>query len=124
MKKNKFLDFSSARVKFCEVHVNFEMTSQLLFNFCITLHCRDTYNSTVNLKLIHFLPWTKASYQSSNFDTLSALVKICKIPHVIFQATSQFFFKFCITLQSHERLFLCFFFSSKMYTLLERSLLK
>ena len=32
-----------------------------------------------------------------------ALVKICHIPHVIFQTTSQFFFKFCITLQCHER---------------------
>ena len=31
-----------------------------------------------------------------------ALVKICHIP-VIFQTTSQFFFKFCITLQCHER---------------------
>ena len=27
-----------------------------------------------------------------------ALVKICNIPHVIFLITSQFFFKFCITL--------------------------
>ena len=27
----------------------------------------------------------------------SALVKICHLPHVIFQTTSQFFFKFCIT---------------------------
>ena len=33
----------------------------------------------------------------------SALVKICHIPHVIFQTTSQFFFKFCITLQCYER---------------------
>ena len=28
-----------------------------------------THNSIVNLKLIHFLLWTKGSYQSSNFDT-------------------------------------------------------
>ena len=28
-----------------------------------------THNSTVNLKLIHFLLWTKESYQGSNFDT-------------------------------------------------------
>ena len=28
-----------------------------------------THNSTVNLKLIHFLLWTKGSYQSFNFDT-------------------------------------------------------
>ena len=27
-----------------------------------------THNSTVNLKLIHFLLWTKGSYQSSNFE--------------------------------------------------------
>ena len=59
----------SALVKFCEVHVNFKTTSEFLFNFCIILHCQDTYNSTVNLKLIHFLLWTKASYQSSNFDS-------------------------------------------------------
>ena len=31
-----------------------------------------------------------------------ALVKICQIPHVIFQTTNQLFFKFCITLQCHE----------------------
>ena len=31
-----------------------------------------------------------------------ALVEICHIP-VIFQTTGQFFFKFCITLQCHER---------------------
>ena len=31
------------------------------------------------------------------------LVKICNIPYVIFQTTSQFFFKFCITFQCHER---------------------
>ena len=103
IKKNKFLDFSSARVKFCEVHVNFKTTSQLPLNFCIILHCHDTYNSSVNLKLIHFILWTKASYQIPILILSSALVKICKIPHDIFQATSQFFFKFCITLQWHER---------------------
>ena len=34
---------------------------------------------------------------------LSTLVNICQIPHVIFEATSQFFFKFCITVQCLER---------------------
>ena len=33
----------------------------------------------------------------------SALVKICQILHVISRTTSQFFFKFCITLQCNER---------------------
>ena len=32
-----------------------------------------------------------------------ALVKICHIAHVIFQTKTQFFFKFCITLQYHGR---------------------
>ena len=33
----------SPRVKICEVpHDNFKTTSQLLFNFCIILHCHDT----------------------------------------------------------------------------------
>ena len=54
----------------------------------------------------------------------SALVNICKIPHVIFQATSQFFFKFCIPLQFHETLFLCTFLAQTIYTLLKRSSLK
>ena len=37
------------------------------------------------------------------FRFSNALMKICQIPHVIFQTTSQFFFKFYITLQYHER---------------------
>ena len=39
----KFLRFSSARVKICQIpHVNFELTSQFLLKFCIILHCHDT----------------------------------------------------------------------------------
>ena len=38
--KLKFFRLSNALVKICEVpHVNFKTTSQLLFNFCIILHC-------------------------------------------------------------------------------------
>ena len=41
--KCKFLRFSSAPVKICQIpHVNFELTSQFLFKFCIILHCHDT----------------------------------------------------------------------------------
>ena len=39
----------------------------------------------------------------------SPLVKICHIPHVIFETSSQFFFKSFITLQSYERWLLCTF---------------
>ena len=51
-------------------------------------------------------------------------MKICQIPHVIFQAKSQFFFKFCITLQCHERSLFCTFLAQTIYTLLKRSPLK
>ena len=35
-------------------------------------------------------------------ELLSGWVKIHKIPHVIFETTSQFFFRLCITFQCHE----------------------
>ena len=62
-----------------------------------------THNSSVNFKFIHFLLWTKGSHQSLNFETSSALERIWGIPHLIFQTTSQIFFKFGITLQCHYR---------------------
>ena len=55
---------------------------------------------------------------------LSALVKICQILHVIFQTTSYFFFKFCITFQYHEIQLLCTFLAQTLYTLVESSPLK
>ena len=54
----------------------------------------------------------------------SASVKICQIPHVNFETTSQFPLKFCITLQCHERYFLCTVLAQTIYTLLKRSPLK
>ena len=40
--KWKFSSLSSARIKICQIpHVNFEMTSQFLFKFCIILHSHD-----------------------------------------------------------------------------------
>ena len=41
--KSNVLSLLSARVKICQIrHVNFELTSQFLFNFCILFHCHDT----------------------------------------------------------------------------------
>ena len=37
------------------------------------------------------------------FETSSARVKICEIPHVNFEMTSQFLFKICVILQCHDR---------------------
>ena len=46
--------------------------------------------------------WTKID-KSEILGLLSGLVKIHKIPHVIFETTSQFFLKLRITLQCQER---------------------
>ena len=47
--------------------------------------------------------WTKIDHQSEILGLLSGLVKIHKIPHIIFETTSQFFLKLGITLQCQER---------------------
>ena len=91
----------------------------------VSLFIVMTHNSTVNLKLIQFLLWTKRSYQSSNFDTCKCSGETlqnssCHFP----SATSQLLFKSCITLQCHERIFLCTFLAQAIYTLLKRSSLK
>ena len=57
----------SARVKICQIsYVNFETIIRFLYS--------------------RFL-WIKGTHQNPNFQT--ALMKICHIPHVIFQTTSQ-----------------------------------
>ena len=54
---SKFFRFLSARVKIHQIpHV---------MSFFIAM----THDSSVNVKLINFLLWTKGSHQSPNFDT-------------------------------------------------------
>ena len=56
---------------------------------CASFFIVMTDNSSVDFKLIVFQLWIKGSHQNPNFETLSTLVKIWFIPHVIFQTTSQ-----------------------------------
>ena len=102
--KFKFLRFSSARVKICQIsHINFELTSQVLFSFA-SFFILMTHNFPVNFKLIRFLFWIKGPSKSPSFQTFElALVKICQILYVILESTSQFSFKFCISLQCNEK---------------------
>ena len=51
----------------------------------------------------------------------SALEKISQIPHVIFQTTSQCFFRFFITVQCHVRYLPCTFLGQTLYTLHKRN---
>ena len=56
----------------------------------------------------------------SSLTLSSVLMKICQIFHDIFQTTSKFFFKFCMTLQCHEMWLLRTFLGQKLYTLHKR----
>ena len=55
-----------------------------------------THNSSANFKSYLSYFGQKDPIKVPILTLSSALVKICEIPRVIFQATSQFFFKFCI----------------------------
>ena len=50
-----------------------------------------------------FILWTKKAHRSENLRLFSGWVNIHQIPHAMFEITGQFFVKFCITLQCHER---------------------
>ena len=105
--KYKFMTFSSALVKICQIPaVNSELTSQFLFKFCIILHCYETkllckFWAHTFFTLDKRIP---SKSQFLDFQTW-ALAKIYYIPHVIFESTSQFFFKFCIDIQCHQTKF-------------------
>ena len=65
-------------------------------------------NSSVFFLLKPHILWIKIAQRSKIFGLLSAWVKI-HIPDFKFEATCQFFFKLCITLQCHEITLLHFF---------------
>ena len=75
---------------------------QGLFKFCITVQC---HASSVFFSSQTFTLWTKKAHQSEIFRLWCGWVKIHQIPYVMFETTSQFFFKLFITLQCHEKLF-------------------
>ena len=89
-------------------HFNFETTINSPSNFA-SFFILMTHNFSVNFKLIYFLLWVKESHQGSDTAIfLMSFLKIFHIPHIIFQTTSQFFCKFCIT-QFSKCLFCCSF---------------
>ena len=78
----------------------FETTRSGFFKFCITFQCR-IYLAKTSYTL------DKIAHRSEIFGLLSGWVH--QIPHVIFETTSQFFFKLCITLHCHGINLLYFF---------------
>ena len=89
--ETNFLDFRVLELKFVRYLMSMLQGQGNSSSIFVSLFIVMTHNSSVNFELVHFLIWTKGSHRS------------CRIPHAIFQTTSQFFFKFCITLQCHER---------------------
>ena len=78
--------FGSNFVKFMSILKQQVSSSSILVSFFIVM----THNSTLNLKLIHFLLWTKGSYESSNFDTFDFSGENFQNSSVNFQTTSCF----------------------------------
>ena len=121
--KCKFLRLLTTRVKIRQIAMSIlkrQVNSSPNFASFFIFMILKLY---VNFKLIHFLSALEKRIPSKiqifisciflfgekdpiKVPTLtlsSALVKICQIPHFVFQTTSQFFYKFCITLQCYVR---------------------
>ena len=107
-------------VKFMSILKRQVSSSSVFVSFFIVMK----HNYTVNLKLIHFLLWTKGSYQSSNFDTFEYSGENLQNLSLFSKQQVSFFFKFCITLQCHERQLLRTFLAQAIHNLLKRSPLK
>ena len=124
MKDNFYVLFSSNNIYFAQkesikvkVLETFECSGQNLSNsFCqfwngnsIPVQILHPYSISSEINPLHFLAQAiytllKRSTLKWNFLRLSsARIKICQIPHVNFEMTSQFLFKFCIILHCHDR---------------------
>ena len=108
--------FSKFLMSFLEVQVNFPS------NFA-SIVCPIKHNYVLFGSKLYTL--VKKSALKCKFPRLlSARVKICQIPHITFETTSKFLFKFCITLQCHERWLPFTDLSQSIYTFLKRNSLK
>ena len=115
--KWNLLRLSSVRVKFCEIsYANFEGTSRFLSKFCISLQFHETLFIWSFLAQPVYTLLDRSPLKWNFLRLWSARVKFCQIPYANFETTSWFLSKFWVSLQLHERLFLCTFFSSnKIY---------
>ena len=97
----KSLRLSSPQVKICQIYcANFETASRSLPKFCISLQFHETpvyFFSSSNIYSAE-----KEHIKIIFLRLSSAWVKIHQIPHVNFEMTSQFLFKFCIILHFHD----------------------
>ena len=98
--KCKFSDFQLLAWKLIKFIMSF-FNPQVSFrlNFATPFSVM-THNSSESFYML----WTKRAYQCTIFRLLGALMmKVHPIPHAIFETTRSGFFKFCNTVQCHER---------------------
>ena len=81
--------------------VIFGIRSQFFFKLC-PLFIVMRHNSYVLFHLRLHTVWTKGAHHSAYFQTFDCSHENDHIPFVIFQATTQFSIKFCVTLQCHD----------------------
>ena len=83
--KWKFLRFSSARFKFCQIpYANFETTSLLLSKFCIPLQFHERLLLCTFLARTIYTFFIRRPLKWKSLRFLSAQVKICQIPYANF----------------------------------------
>ena len=94
---------STARMKINQIqYVIFQAMSQFSFKFCITFQCHDTkFLGNFLADLLRF--GQKEPIKVQILTLLCALMKVHPIPHTSFETTGSRLFKFCITVQCHER---------------------
>ena len=130
-KNTYFAQKEPIKVKIFET---FECSGQNLSNSL----CQFWNNKSIPLQIFHhsslslhitpvWIFWLYIFYFEQKYPmkvsvlTLSIiLMKIWQIPHVIFQTTGQFFFKFCMTLQCHEMYLLSTFLDQTLYNFHKR----
>ena len=79
------------------------------------------HNSSVSFHLKLYMLWTTQTCQSVSFRLATTFMKMNQSPYVIFQTTSQFFFKYCIARQCHDIILVSNFLAQTLYTLVKRS---
>ena len=93
---------------------------QILHHYSMLRHA--TPLQTLSSYIFYFE--LKHTIKLSIYRFSSALVKFCQITHGILQTTSQFFFKYCIILQCHEKKTLLYFFSSNIEYFVQKKPIK
>ena len=95
--------FSACKRKFLESRCQFS------FKFCISLQCHKHNFSIVSLTQTLYTLFKSNLLKCKFLRFSSARVKICQMPHVNFELTSKFLFKFGIIHHRHDTKLPCKF---------------